>query len=244
MPGFGRFVLVAIAATLAVACAAKSTSPSDTGIAGATPGACGAPGAYCCADGTCQDGGCCVRGMCLAEGTTCGAGVGQCQAGQCGDCGEPGQACCPGPSEINCSDPESCDVCNSPDFDCYADFTCQPCGHDGERCCIDGCWDTPSVCLQLSEPAAIYKSTCSTQCGQAGEPCCSGSLCTDDSCCLNVVGGPYTGTCVAAPTCGCSDRQCTTCGEEGLPCCDGSCVGALECGGSGSDTICAAPRKR
>ena len=232
-----RCVLVA---SVAFGCGGRvETNPAGAAGRGTTmPATAGATA--CGAVGNCPNGGCCVRGFCLAEGDRC-ENVGPCVAGHCTECGELGGVCCPGSSNANCGGiPYDCDACNDGDNVCGLSMTCEPCGHDGQQCCDRGCWDTPSVCLSL-DTTDPYATSCTTQCGHAGEPCCDNVHCSDGSCCL----GEDPGTCVAAPTCGCSAGTCTSCGAEGLSCCDGgACEFGLSCSSVDATGTCMKPRKR
>jgi hypothetical protein len=245
---------LALVACLAFACggraerapnatAGSGAGGSSSNAGGSASGAAAGMAMYCDVYDQCPEGGCCVHGSCLAEGEPC-EGVGPCVAGQCTECGELGERCCPSPGIIMCGAAYECSICNDLDAVCGADFTCQTCGHDGQSCCGLVCLDSPSLCLRpdVVNPQA---TVCTTTCGKAGEPCCDDVRCTDGSCCLPTPNGSLSGTCVTPPTCGCDAGTCTTCGAEGLPCCDqGICIDGLQCSTADTTGTCRAPRKR
>ena len=85
----------------------------------------------------------------------------------------------------------------------------EPCGSEGNRCCLNGACQTGLVCDSFN--------TCSA-CGNPGQPCCANNACAANSACNG-------GTC---------ERSC---GVAGKPCCSGSCDSGFVCSG-GSCTAC------
>jgi hypothetical protein len=201
----------------------STDSSQDVTSDSADARSCGRAGGSCCPGEACNEGGCCVDDVCIAGGQTCGDGLGACKSGSCGACGGVGQACCLEVMSDICSGVmPNCPGCTASGTTCLTNGsntggTCIACGTEGAPCCGVGlCLSTFAICDASGK--------CSSKCGAPGEPCCTGDTgsesCRDGGCCM--LSPTSSGaSCVASPTCGCSDGLCTTCGRNGLACCSG-----------------------
>ena len=137
--------------------------------------ACGTPGSSCCPGNQCDSPGCCYNNVCTAEGSTCGASGGTCQAGHCSACGGASQPCC---ANV-----------------CYGGLlckggTCTGCGGLGQSCCAG----SAATACQTGMACTGSGGVCST-CGNPGDMCCAGNTCNAGCCSGGVCLAPGTGTC-------------------------------------------------
>jgi len=185
---------------------------------------CGSPGETCCPTEACAEGGCCVDETCVANGQSCGAGLGACRSGSCGACGAPDQSCCLESLSENCYGSlasANCPGCTAAGSTCSSGDindglgTCEACGASGQACCAN------NVCTEALAVCGVDQE-CTDDCGAIGQPCCQNDQCKDGGICLDGVQTSLGNECIAPSTCGAKNGQCTTCGAAATPCCSGS----------------------